>query len=106
VAKEIDGDPIQAHRDFAALIEKNPVNAHLRALDLVALEKSGDGAGFARAWDAAAVAGVDPNALLFTPRFSAMLREQKRNPTLPQEARDRLAQAYGAENRRWGRRVN
>ncbi|HTL97727.1 MAG TPA: serine/threonine-protein kinase [Holophagaceae bacterium] len=107
VAKEIDDDPAQAHRDLAGLIRKSPANAHFRALDLVALEKAGDGAGFVKAWDAAAAAGVDPNTLLFTPRFSAMLREQKRNATLPQDARDRLSQAYGAENpRRWGRRVN
>ena len=106
-AKEIDEDPPQAHRDFSALIQQNPANAHFRALDLVALEKAGDGEGFVKAWDAAADAGIDPKALLFTPRFGTLLREQKRNPTLPQAALDRLSQAYGAEHpRRWGRRLN
>ena len=105
-AKEIDSDPAQAHRDLAALIQAHPENPHLRALDLVALAKSGDGEGFVSAWDAALAAGVKPGAMWLTPRFNALVREQKENPTLPMEALERLQQAYGGQQakRRWGRR--
>ena len=106
-SKEIETDAAQAHRDFDRLIEQEPANPHLRALDLVALEKAGDGAGFVKAWDAAQAAGIDPKALLFTPRFSAMLQQQKRESTLPEEALARLKEAYGDREprRRWGRRL-
>jgi len=109
VAKELDQDPAQAHRDLAALIQAHPENPHLRALDLVALAKSGDGPGFVSAWDAALAAGVKPGAMWLTPRFNAMVRGQKENPTLPLEALERLQEAYGGEKkpqRRWGRRNN
>ena len=104
VAKEIDSDPAQAHHDLGALIQQAPANAHLRALDLVALEKAGNGGAFVQAWDAAVAAGVDPKLYPFTPRFSRMLAEQKQNPSLPPDAQQRLASAYGTEaRRRWGR---
>jgi serine/threonine-protein kinase len=104
-AGEIEGDPVKAHRDLAALIQAHPQNAHLRALDLVALAKSGDGAGFLSAWDAAREAGVQPEALCLTPRFNTLLREQKRNPTLPAAALQSLQEAYGGQQqRRWTRR--
>ena len=107
-AKEIDSDPVQAHRDLVALIRAHPDNPHLRALNLVALAKAGDGAGFISAWDMAREEGVQPEALLLTPRFSALLREQKRNPTLPDGALESLKEAYGGEvnkvQRRWKRR--
>jgi hypothetical protein len=104
-AGEIEGDPVKAHRDLAALIQAHPQNAHLRALDLVALAKSGDGAGFLSAWDAAREAGVQPEALRLTPRFNTLLREQKRNPTLPAAALQSLQEAYGGQQqRRWTRR--
>ena len=109
--KEIESDPAQAHRDLAPLIRQEPGNAHFRALDLTALAKAGNGEGFNRAWDAALAAGIDPKALLLTPRYVGMLKEQKRNPTLPPDALARLAQAYGSSDddrpqRRWGRRLN
>ena len=105
VVKEIDGDPAQAHRDLAGLLQQSPANAHLHALDLVALEKMGDGEGFVKAWDAAREQGVDPKMMLLTPRFSRMLKEEKRNPTLPYAAQQCLSDAYGAPTqRRWGRR--
>ena len=108
-AKEIDQDPAQAHQDLLALIQAHPENAHFRALNLVALAKSGDGSGFVSAWDAALGAGVKPGAMWLTPRFNAMVRGQKENPTLPMEALERLQQAYGEQKkpqRRWGRRNN
>lgn len=103
---ELEGDPVKAHRDLTALIQAQPDNARLRALDLVALAKSGDGAGFISAWDAALAAGLNPAAFRFTPRFDTMLKEQLEAPTLPDEALERLKQAYGGERvkRRWGRR--
>ncbi len=106
-AKEIEGNPAQAHQDLQALIQTYPGNPHLRALDLVALAKSGDGPGFVSAWDAALAAGVKPGAMWLTPRFNTMVREQKRNPTLSMEALERLNQAFGAQKkpeRRWKRR--
>jgi serine/threonine-protein kinase len=105
-AGEVEGDPAKAHQDLTALIQAHPENPHLRALDLVALAKSGDGAGFTAAWDAAVAAGVNPAAFRFTPRFDGLLKEQSQNPTLPEEALERLKQAYGGQQnkRRWGRR--
>ncbi|HXC17000.1 MAG TPA: protein kinase [Holophagaceae bacterium] len=108
-AKEIDQDPAQAHRDLLPLIQAHPENPHLRALNLVALAKSGDGSGFVSAWDAALAAGVKPGAMWLTPRFNALVRGQKQNPTLPDEALERLQQAYGGQKkpqRRWARQNN
>jgi serine/threonine-protein kinase len=104
-AAEIERNPAQAHRDLAALIQAHPENPHLRALNLVALARSGDGAGFISAWDETLAAGVKPVALLFTPRFKGLVKEQTQNPTLPDEALERLNQAYGgqAKKRRWRR---
>ncbi|HET8715218.1 MAG TPA: serine/threonine-protein kinase [Holophagaceae bacterium] len=104
--REVDADPAKAHRDLARLIAQEPTNPHLRALDLVALAKAGDGAGFVTAWDAAQAAGIAPQALRFTPRFAFFLQEQKRNPTLPEEALERLKAAYAGQEkpRRWRRR--
>ncbi|MBS1766952.1 MAG: protein kinase [Acidobacteria bacterium] len=105
-AKLIETNPVEAHREFAPLIQQEPGNAHFRALDLTALANAGDSDGFIKAWDASSAAGVDPRALLFTPRFSGMLKAQQRNPTLSQDALARLVQAYGSvqAKRRWGRR--
>ena len=107
-AKEIDQDPAQAHRDLLPLIQAHPENPHLRALNLVALAKSGDGSGFISAWDAALAAGVKPGAMWLTPRFNALVRGQKQDPTLPTEALERLQQAYGGQKKpqRRGARQN
>jgi hypothetical protein len=45
--------------------------------------------------------------MILTPRFAAVVRDQKHNPTLPQAALDRLGEAYGnLAKRRWGRRFD